>query len=99
MQSKPNLLLRDDTFFGVCEALGEDLGFHANWLRAALAVLLLYNPLAAIGAYAAAGAVVAFSRLVVRSRRPATVAAPAEAEQVALHADNETIAEMMAAAA
>jgi phage shock protein C len=98
MQSKPNLLLRDDTFFGVCEALGEDLGFHANWLRAALAVLLLYNPLAAIGAYAAAGAVVAFSRLVVRSRRPA-VTAPVEAEQMALRADNETIAEMMAAAA
>jgi phage shock protein C len=69
--SKPNLFARDDTFFGVCEGLGEDLGFHPNFLRVTLAVVLLWNPVLALGAYAGAGVVVAFSRLVVRKPRAA----------------------------
>jgi phage shock protein C len=78
MQSaQPNLLLRDDTLFGVCEALGEDFGFNPFWLRAALAAMFLWNPVATIGAYAAAGTVVLLSRLVSPNPRP--VAAPAQA--------------------
>ena len=90
------LLTRDDTFLGICEALGEDLGFNANILRVALAVSLLWNPLAVVGVYAALGLVVLVSRLLFPNPRPATTAqagpAPAEAndtaepEQVALAA-------------
>ena len=58
-----NLFTRPDTFFGVCEGLGEDLHIPANLLRMALAGVLFFNPPAAIGAYAAAGAIVLLTRL------------------------------------
>lgn len=76
---QPNLLTRDDTFFGVCQGLGEDLGFHPNILRIAFGVALLWNPAVVIGAYAAAGAVVLATRLLVPNP-PVPQAAPAEAE-------------------
>jgi hypothetical protein len=98
-ESKPNLFLRDDTMFGVCEALGEDLRFNPLFLRVALAAMLLWNPVLAIGGYLAAGVLIFFSRMVVRSRKPAAVGAPVEAQPEAPRADNETIAETLAAAA
>jgi phage shock protein PspC (stress-responsive transcriptional regulator) len=72
-----NLLTRDDTFFGVCEGLGEDLRIHPNFLRVALAGLLFWNPPAAIAAYAGAGALVALSRWLAPNPRPAAVEAEA----------------------
>ena len=60
--SQVSLFARDDTFFGVCEGLGEDLHIPANLLRVAFALLLFLNPLATIAGYAAAGLLVAFSR-------------------------------------
>lgn len=60
-QSRP-LPLRSDTFLGVCEAIGQDLGFNANWLRVLFGSLLLWNPAAVIGAYLGLGVVVAVSR-------------------------------------
>ena len=62
---RPSLLTRDDTFFGVCEGLGEDFGFHPNFLRLAFAGMLFWNPTAALAAYAAAGVVVALTRWLV----------------------------------
>lgn len=73
-----NLFTRDDTFFGVCEAIGEDFGFNSNWLRLVFGVALLWNPPAVAAAYLGLGVVVGFSRLVVRNPKAAT-AAPAEA--------------------
>ena len=73
-----NLLTRDDTFLGVCEGLGQDFGINSNWLRLAFAVSLLWNPTAVIGAYLAAGLVVAAARLIVREPRPAPTAVLAE---------------------
>ena len=97
--SQPSLLMRDDTFLGVCEALGEDLGFHPNYLRVAFAVALLWNPVAAIGAYAVAGAIVAFSRLVVRDKRPAAVHPEVEAgETVGVQSAANSDSEMAVAA-
>lgn len=58
-----NLFTRDDTFFGVCEGLGQDLGFHPNWLRAALGVLVMWSPVVVLSAYAGAALLVAISRL------------------------------------
>jgi phage shock protein PspC (stress-responsive transcriptional regulator) len=59
---KTNLLLRNDTVLGVCEAIGEDFGFHPNWLRLALASLFYFAPVAVIGTYLGLGVVVAFTR-------------------------------------
>jgi len=85
--SVSNVLTRDDTFFGVCEALGEDLRIHPNILRIGFALGLFFNPLAAIGAYLGVGVFVAVLRWFVPNPR---VEAPAEpVEAVAVHADAE----------
>ena len=91
-----NILARDDTFFGVCEALGEDFGFNAQYLRIALGVLLIWNPIAVIAFYLAAGAVVALSRWLAPN--PAFAEASAGEPAAAQGNDNEE-AEMLAAAA
>jgi phage shock protein PspC (stress-responsive transcriptional regulator) len=57
-----NLLTRDDTFFGVCEALGTDLGFSPNILRIIFGVAVMWNPAIVIGTYAALGVLVFVSR-------------------------------------
>ena len=69
MASASSVFARDDTFFGVCHALGEDFGFHPNWLRLAFALALFWNPLAAVGAYAAVGLVIAATRWLVPNPR------------------------------
>ena len=79
-RSQPSLIARDDTFFGVCAGLGEDFGFNPNYLRVAFAVLMFFNPLAAVGVYAAAGAVVLLSRLLAPNPRPAAAPKPIVAE-------------------
>lgn len=56
------LLNRHDTFFGVCEGIGQDLGFHPNFLRAILAVSLLFSPALVLSVYAALGVVVFATR-------------------------------------
>lgn len=77
----PSIFNRSDTLLGVCEALGEDFGFNADWLRLVLAVLLLVNPVAVIAGYCAVGALVALSRWLAPNPRPkAAVAAPAGRE-------------------
>ena len=95
-----SLFMRDDTFLGVCEALGEDLGFNANYLRVTLAVLLLWNPVVIIGTYLALGLVVFLSRLVFPNPRavaPQAEAAPAvdAVETASSHQPEE--AELLAA--
>ena len=55
-------LYRDDTIFGVCQALGEDFGFNPNWPRAALGVGLLFAPVATIIGYGAVGLLVGITR-------------------------------------
>ncbi len=87
-----NLFTRDDTMLGVCEGLGEDLGFNPNWLRAALGAGLIWNPLAMIGVYLGLGVVVLFTRLVMPNSRRGAAVQPAEtapAEAPAGHAGNE----------
>jgi len=96
--SRGNLFTRSDTMFGVCEGLGTDLGFHPNLLRITLAVMLLWNPTVTLSIYLGLGVVVMASRLVVRAPKVRkTEAAPAVAETPA--ADNETLADTLAAAA
>jgi phage shock protein C len=66
-----SLFARNDTMFGVCEAIGEDFGFNPNWLRVVLGVMLLWNPVVVIGAYALAGVAVMMSRLIFPKARSA----------------------------
>ncbi len=75
--ARQNLFMRDDTFFGVCEALGEDFGFNADYLRVAIGVSLLVSPIVMIGAYAGCAVVVAISRLLAPNPRPAFAGASA----------------------
>ena len=64
-------LNRDDTFFGVCEAIGRDFGFNPNWLRLALAVPMAIYPLVSLGIYIVLGIAVLASRLIAPEARAA----------------------------
>jgi len=88
------LPLRADTFLGVCEAIGQDLGVNPNWIRIAFAPVLLVSPLTAVGAYLALGGVVAASRWMfpVESRT-----APASAQPGAEQNNAEEQEERLAA--
>lgn len=68
-----NLFRRRDTFFGICEAVGQDFGFNPLWLRLAFVAPLFFFPIETFAAYALLGAIVLASRLI----HPRTVAAPA----------------------
>lgn len=72
---RANLFTRDDTFFGICQGLGEDLRIPPNLLRVALALGMFWNPLAMIALYAGAGVLVLVSRLIVPEPSAATPAA------------------------
>jgi phage shock protein C len=101
---QPNPFTRDDTMLGVCQAIGDDLGFNPTILRAAFAIPLMWNPAMAAGIYLALGVAVLISRLLVREPRVAKAPVPAmdengEAAPQPLQADNETVAEMLAVAA
>lgn len=79
-----NLIARDDTMLGICQALGEDFGFNPIYLRILISVPLLWNPAISLGAYATLGVLVLFSRLVFPNPRIVPAAAaeavlPAEA--------------------
>ena len=86
-QSSGNLILRNDTILGVCEAIGEDFGFNANWLRIPLAGGVLISPLASFGIYVALGLAVLASRLLFPAPRRPSLAHPA-AEPHERTADN-----------
>ena len=63
MPASPSPLFdRPDTFFGVCEGLGQDLGFNANYLRVLLGAAVLWNPVVVIATYLVLGFAVALAR-------------------------------------
>ena len=68
--ASPGIFARDDTMFGVCEAIGEDFGFNPNILRILFGVGLLWGPVTAIGLYAGCALLVAASRWLVPNPRP-----------------------------
>ncbi len=73
--------MRDDTFLGVCEALGEDFRIPANLLRIALAPLLIWNPVLVFSAYVMAGVLIALLRWIVPNPSGDRVALPAATEE------------------
>ena len=69
MQDSNRIMIgRNDTILGICEAIGNDFGFHPNWLRIALASCLLFAPTIVIGTYFGLGVAVAASRLLFPPR-------------------------------
>ena len=81
-----NLLLRNDTMFGVCQAIGEDFGFNPNWLRIALALSFYFAPLAVVGFYIVLGVAVAATRWRYPAAPIAAMAAEAVRAGAARHA-------------
>ena len=90
-----NLLFRNDTVLGVCEAIGNDFGFHPNWLRLTLASLFYFFPAAVVGTYVGLGLIVALTRWIapdaIGTATPALAVVegdcpPAEAEPMVLAA-------------
>lgn len=96
--TQPSPLARDDTLLGVCAALGEDLGFNPFYLRLALGVALLWNPVMVIAGYLAAALVIAVSRWFVPNLVLAEAAA-GEPAAVAARPEGDNDAEALAAAA
>jgi phage shock protein PspC (stress-responsive transcriptional regulator) len=70
MRSIWSVVSRDDTMFGACWALGQDLGLNPLWLRALFALVLFWSPGAAVAAYAACFALVALSRWIAPDPAP-----------------------------
>lgn len=66
-----------ENLFGVCAAIGEDLGFNPLWLRIALGVSVLFNPVAAAVVYIWMGLAVLASRTLFPKRRTARSATQA----------------------
>ncbi len=61
------------SLIGICQAVGDGFGFNPDFLRIALAVMLLVNPVYVLVVYGILGVTVLASRLLVREpRRPAT---------------------------
>ena len=80
-QATTNLVLRNDTILGVCEAIGQDFGFNPNWLRIAFCAPVYWNPALVVGVYLALGVVVAATRLAFPDRH-AQAPAPAALSEV-----------------
>ena len=70
---RQSLIARPHTVLGVCEGIGEDLGFNPLWLRIAFASGIFFAPMLVIAAYLTLGVVVAASRWAF----PVSDAAPA----------------------
>jgi phage shock protein PspC (stress-responsive transcriptional regulator) len=60
---------RNDTILGVCQSLGDDLGFNPIYLRVLFGASLIWNPLAVIAAYVGLAVVIAFSNWLFPSPR------------------------------
>ena len=82
-QANTNLILRNDTILGVCEAIGQDFGFNPTWLRIAFCLPVFWNPAAVVVAYMVLGVVVAGTRFAFPDRHAeAVAAAPAQLVEV-----------------
>ena len=99
VQTSESLIRRDDTFLGVCQALGEDFGFNPVFLRIAFALPVIYAPLATIAVYLGLGVIVLLSRLLAPrpKRRAAAEVEAAETIEPQVPVDEEQFPLPMAA--
>lgn len=94
-EPQPALPLRGDTILGVCEGIGQDLGFNPLYLRLIFASLFYFNPTVVVGSYLALGAGLALARWLYPV--PTAEVAPAAADAAAPTADNEDSERSLAA--
>ena len=94
MRLMNRLPFRGDTILGVCEGIGQDLGFSPLYLRLVFASLFYFDPLMVAGSYLALGTGLALARWLypVAAAPVAPAAAPA-----APAADNEDSERSLAA--
>lgn len=99
--TRPSLFTRPDTILGACEGVGEDFGFNAQYLRVALAAMLFWSPVAALGVYATIALAVLVSRWLYPNPSPAseTAVMPRSAESAPFWAENDERPAELAAAA
>jgi phage shock protein PspC (stress-responsive transcriptional regulator) len=60
---------RNDTLLGVCQSLGDDLGFNPIYLRILFGASLIWNPLAVIALYFGLAVVIALANALFPSPR------------------------------
>jgi phage shock protein C len=89
---------RNDTMLGVCQSLGEDLGFNPNYLRVLFGALLIWNPMAVIAIYFGLAVIIALSHLVFPSRLRAADTVTAEQAAVPATPAPEPLVELAKAA-
>ena len=94
-EPQPALPFRGDTMLGVCEGIGQDLGFNPLYLRLVFASLFYFDPLVVVGSYLALGAGLALARWLYPV--PTTAVAQAPADPAAPAADNEDSESSLAA--
>ena len=90
-QETTNLFCRRDTFFGICEAVGQDFGFNPLYLRLAFIAPLFFFPVQTFAAYFALGGIVLASRLIFPART-APAATEAKTETRAPRTDEMALA-------
>ena len=74
------LLGGGDSLLGICDAIGKDVGFNPFYLRIALLLVLVVNPVAMIAAYVALGVIVVLSRWLFPDVREAAAQPVSQAE-------------------
>ena len=62
---------KPDNLFGVCAAIGDDLGFNPNYLRVALGAGILWNAAVVLAIYGMMAAVVLGTRVLFPDTAPA----------------------------
>lgn len=85
-----NLFRRRDTFFGICEAVGQDFGFNPLYLRLAFIAPLFFFPVQTFAAYFALGAIVLMSRLLFPNKGTKTEAPALASTEGAAKAEDKT---------
>jgi phage shock protein PspC (stress-responsive transcriptional regulator) len=76
-QDSSNIFRRRDTFFGICEAVGQDFGFNPLYLRLAFIAPLFFFPVQSFAAYFGLGLIVLASRLLFPARTAVVASEPA----------------------
>ena len=71
------------SLLGICQAIGDDFGFNPDFIRGALAFLLLADPKITVIGYALAGIVVLASRLATRPWRIQRLSVRAQTRKLA----------------
>ena len=94
-EHQPALPFRGDTMLGVCEGIGQDLGFNPTYLRVVFASLFYFGPVLVVGSYLALGAGLALARWLYPV--PAAPVGQAAANPTVPAADNEDSERSLAA--